>query len=98
MSDAFDYYPDTDTLIVRFSRAPHNIDIFESANFTVVTGQMGDLVEVEIRDISLFLERLVAEGVPFKADRPRSDGASDGAANGDNNSRARRQSDDDGAS
>lgn len=90
MSDAFDYYPDTDTLIVRFRRAPHNIEIFESANFTVVTGQMGDLVEVEIRDISLFLERLVAEGVPLKVDQPGSDGA--------NNSRARTQDDDNGAS
>lgn len=94
MSDAFDYYPDTDTLIVRFRRAPHTIDIFESANFTVVTGQMGDLVEVEIRDISLFLERLVAEGVPLPAELP----GVDRGPGGNDNSQTGRQNVDNGGS
>lgn len=65
MSDAFDYYPDTDTLIVRFRRAPHNIEIFQGGNFTAVAGDMGDLVEVEIRGARSFIARALSEGVPL---------------------------------
>lgn len=65
MSDAFDYYPDTDTLIVRFRRAPHNIDILQGGNFTVIAGELGDLVEVEIRGARGFIARALSEGVPL---------------------------------
>jgi hypothetical protein len=68
MSDAFDYYPDTDTLIVRLRRAPATIGQFHGGPFTVITGDMGDLVEIEIRHASHFLARALSEGVPDRRD------------------------------
>ena len=61
MSEAFDYYPETDTLIVRLQRAPQSISEYKGANFIAVTGERGELVELEIRDASRFLARALAE-------------------------------------
>lgn len=63
MSEAFDYYPETDTLIVRLQRAPQSISEYKGANFIAVTGERGELVELEIREASRFLARALAEGI-----------------------------------
>lgn len=63
MSEAFDYYPETDTLIVRLQRAPQSISEYKGANFIAVTGERGELVELEIRRASRFLARALAEGI-----------------------------------
>ena len=65
MSQSFDYYPDTDTLILRLRRWPAESDVYSSGPFTIVVSNIGDLVEVEIRNASRFIERALAEGVPF---------------------------------
>lgn len=68
MSQSFDYYPDTDTLILRFRRWPAEAQVYSSGPFTVVASEIGDLVEVEIRNASRLLSRALAEGVPLPAE------------------------------
>jgi hypothetical protein len=63
----FDYYPDTDTLILRLRHWPDGAATHSAANFTVVVSELGDIVEVEIRGASHFLARASAAGVPFPA-------------------------------
>lgn len=63
MSEAFDYYPETDTLIVRLQRAPQSISEYRGGNLIAVTGELGELVELEIRHASQFLARALAEGI-----------------------------------
>jgi hypothetical protein len=63
----FDYYPDTDTLILRLRRWPDDAATYSAANFTVIVSELGDIVEVEIRGASHFLARAHAAGVPFPA-------------------------------
>ena len=65
MSQSFDYYPDTDTVILRLRRWPSEAQVHSSGPFTVVVSDIGDLVEVEIRNASHFLSRALAEGVPL---------------------------------
>jgi hypothetical protein len=66
----FDYYPDTDTLILRLRHWPDGASTYSAANFTVVVTDLGDIVEVEIRGASHFLARAHAAGVPFPAPAP----------------------------
>lgn len=61
----FDYYADTDTLILRLRRWPDGATTYSAANFTVVVSDLGDIVEVEIRGASHFLARAHTAGVPF---------------------------------
>lgn len=61
----FDYYPETDTLILRLRRWPDGATTHSAANFTVVVSELGDIVEVEIRGASHFLARAQAAGVSF---------------------------------
>lgn len=61
----FDYYPETDTLILRLRRWPDDAATYSGANFTVVVSELGDIVELEIRGASHFLARAQAAGIPF---------------------------------
>lgn len=65
MSQSFDYYPDTDTLILRLRRWPADAQVHSSGPFTVAVTSAGDVVELEIRNASHFLARALAEGVPL---------------------------------
>lgn len=65
MSQSFDYYPDTDTLILRLRRWPTEAQVHSSGPFTVVVTDTGDVVELEIRNASRFMARALAEGVPL---------------------------------
>ena len=64
----FDYYPDTDTLIISFRRWPEETSTYSSGPFTVVVSSLGDLVELEIRSASRFLARAMQEGVSLPED------------------------------
>ena len=61
----FEYYPETDTLIVSMRHWPEGARTYSSGPFTVTVSELGDLVEVEIRSASKFLARARAEGVPL---------------------------------
>jgi hypothetical protein len=65
MSETFDYYSETDTLIIRLRRWPHDAQMKSAGNFTVVVTELGDIVELEIRNASGFLARALAEGIPL---------------------------------
>ena len=64
----FDYYEETDTLIVRLQRWPDGARTYSSGPFTVVTDESGELVELEIRRASHFLARALAEGIKLPED------------------------------
>lgn len=66
----FDYYPETDTLIISFRRWPEETSTYSSGPFTVVVSSLGDLVELEIRNASRFFVRAKQEGIPL----PENDG------------------------
>lgn len=70
MSQTFDYFPDTDTLIVRLRRWPDGVSTYSAGNFMVAVSQLGDIVELEIRGASQFLERALAEGVTGPTEKP----------------------------
>jgi hypothetical protein len=63
----FDYYLETDTLILRLRRWPDDAATYSGANFTVVVSDLGDIVELEIRGASHFFTRAQAAGIPFPA-------------------------------
>lgn len=60
----FEYYSETDTLIISMRHWPEGAQTYSSGPFTVTVSQMGDLVELEIRSASRFLTRALEEGVP----------------------------------
>lgn len=64
----FDYYEETDTLIMRMQRWPDEAKTYSSGPFTVVVDDSGELIELEIRRASHFLSRALAEGVMLPED------------------------------
>lgn len=60
----FEYYAETDTLIISIRHWPEGAKTYSSGPFTVTISELGDLVELEIRSASHFLTRALAEGVP----------------------------------
>ena len=64
----FDYYEETDTLILRMQRWPDEAQTFSSGPFTVVVDGSGELIELEIRRASHFLARALGEGVSLPGD------------------------------
>jgi hypothetical protein len=61
----FEYYAETDTLIVSLRHWPEGAQTYSSGPFTVTVSELGDLVELEIRNASAFLNRALTEGVPM---------------------------------
>jgi hypothetical protein len=59
----FDYYPDSDTLIISLRHWPHDARTYSASGFTVVASELGDIVELEIRNASHFLARALDAGI-----------------------------------